>query len=158
MATKPESTEGRSLSITRLLDAPRDLVWEVWTNPDHIKNWWGPEGFTNSIDKMEVRPGGAWQFTMHGPDGTDFRNEHHYVEVVKPERIVMDHVTGPKFRMTATFTEEEGGKTRVHLHSLFESEEQLAQVIKVFKADVGMRQNVDRLEAYLSAQLQLRKN
>ncbi|MBK8568113.1 MAG: SRPBCC family protein [Saprospiraceae bacterium] len=148
----PESTEGRTLSITRLLDAPRDLVWEVWTNPEHIKNWWGPEGFRNTSDKMEVRPGGEWQFTMHGPDGTDYRNVHVYVELVKPERIVLQHVTGPKFVMTATFVEETGGKTRVHLHSLFESAEQLAHVIQVFKADVGMKQNVDRLEAYLSEQ------
>lgn len=148
----PESTEGRTLSITRLLNAPRDLVWEVWTNPEHIKNWWGPEGFRNTIDKMEVRPGGEWQFTMHGPDGTDYRNVHVYVELVKPERIVLQHVTGPKFVMTATFAEETGGKTRVHLHSLFESAEQLAHVIQVFKADVGMKQNVDRLEAYLSEQ------
>ena len=151
MANKIQPSEdlsGRTLAITRLLNAPRELVWEAWTNPDHIKHWWGPEGFTNSIDKMEVKPGGVWQFIMHGPDGTDFRNEHHYVEVVKPERIVMDHVTGPKFRMTATFTEE-GDKTRLHLHSEFESAEQLEQVIKVFKADVGMRQNMDKLEAYL---------
>lgn len=154
MQKSPDTTEGRTLEITRLLNAPRDLVWEVWTNPEHIKNWWGPEGFTNSIDKMEVWPGGIWQFTMHGPDGTDFRNVHVYVELVKPERIVLQHVTGPKFVMTATFTEETGGKTRVHLHSLFESEEQLAHVIQVFKADEGMRQNVDRLEAYLSEQTQ----
>ena len=154
MSSKRQSSEdlsGRTLSITRLLDAPRDLVWEVWTNPEHIKHWWGPEGFTNSIDKMEVSPGGTWQFVMHGPDGTDYRNEHHFVEVVKPERIVMDHVTGPKFRATITFSEE-GGKTRIQMSSLFESEEQLAQTIKVFKADVGMRQNMDRLETYLEGQ------
>lgn len=149
----PESTKGRTLEITRLLDAPRDLVWEVWTNPEHIKNWWGPEGFTNTIDKMEAWPGGVWEFTMHGPDGTDYHNVHVFVELVKPERIVLKHVTGPKFTMTATFTAE-GDKTRVNLHSVFESEEQLAHVIQVFKADVGMKQNVDRLEAYLSLQTQ----
>lgn len=152
MQKSPDS-KGSSLEITRLLDAPRDLVWEVWTNPGHIKHWWGPEGFRNTIDKMEVRPGGAWEFTMHGPDGTDYRNVHVYVELVKPERIVLNHVTGPKFTMTATFTEE-GDKTRIHLLSLFESEAQLAHVIQVFKADVGMKQNVDRLEAYLASQNQ----
>lgn len=152
---KSPDSNGRTLEITRLLDAPRDLVWEVWTNPEHIKNWWGPEGFTNTIDKMEVRPGGVWEFTMHGPDGTDYRNVHVYVELVKPERIVLNHVTGPKFTMTATFTEE-GNKTRIHLHSLFESDEQLAHVIQVFKADVGMKQNVDRLEAYLAGQSEVR--
>ncbi len=139
---------GRSLEITRLLDAPRDLVWEVWTNPEHIKHWWGPEGFTNTIYTMEVRPGGMWEFMMHGPDGTDYRNLHMYVELVKPERIVLRHVNGPKFTLTATFTEEEG-KTRLHIQSLFESEEHLAHLIKTVKADIGLKQNVDRLEAYL---------
>lgn len=153
MQKSPDSTEGRSLEVTRLLDAPRDLVWEVWTNPDHIKNWWGPEGFTNTIYKMEVWPGGVWEFTMHGPDGTDYRNVHVYVELVKPERIVLKHVTGPKFVLTATFTEE-GNKTRVHVQSLFESEEQLAHVIKTVKADLGLKQNVDRMEAYVAGQKQ----
>ncbi len=156
MQKSPDSTEGRSLEITRLLDAPRDLVWEVWTNPEHIKHWWGPEGFRNTIDKMEVRPGGVWEFTMHGPDGTDYRNVHVYVELVKPERIVLRHVNGPKFTLTATFTEEEGGKTRLHLQSLFESEEQMAHLIKAVKADVGLKQNVDRLEAYVAGQSEIR--
>jgi uncharacterized protein YndB with AHSA1/START domain len=138
----------RELSISRILNAPRELVWEVWTNPDHIKNWWGPEGFKNTITKMDVQPGGEWEFVMHGPDGTDFRNKHIYVELVKPEKIVMNHITAPKFTMTATF-EAQGNQTLVTLHSLFESAEQLQEVIKVFKADEGMIQNMDRMERYL---------
>ncbi len=141
-------TSNRELSISRLLNAPRELVWEVWTNPEHIKNWWGPAGFKNSISKMDVSPGGVWEFIMHGPDGTDYKNKHIYYEIVKPEKLVLDHVTAPKFRMTATF-EAKGNKTLVTLHSIFESAEQLAEVIKVFKADVGMRQNMDRMEEYV---------
>jgi len=136
------------LKISRLLDAPRELVWEVWTDPEHIKNWWGPAGFTNTISIMDVKEEGAWEFIMHGPDGTDYRNKHIFKEIVKPERLVLDHVTAPRFRMTATFTEQ-GEKTLLTIHSLFESENQLREVIKVFKADEGMKQNVDRLEAYL---------
>jgi len=148
MDTKNNDTANRELSISRLLNAPRELVWKVWTEPEHIAQWWGPSGFTNTIFKMEVKPGGEWEFIMHGPDGTDYKNKHIYHEIVKEERLVLDHVSAPKFRMTATF-EAKGDKTLLTLHSVFESAEQLEQVIKVFKADVGMKQNVDRLEMYL---------
>lgn len=138
----------REIGICRLLNAPRELVWEVWTNPEHIKHWWGPSGFTNTISKMDVRPEGEWEFIMHGPDGTDYKNKHIYKEVTKPERLVLEHVTGPRFLMTVTF-EEQDNKTLVTLHSVFESAGQLQEVIRVFKADEGMKQNVDRLEEYV---------
>jgi uncharacterized glyoxalase superfamily protein PhnB/uncharacterized protein YndB with AHSA1/START domain len=153
---KESSTSGRELEITRLLNAPRELVWEVWTDPEHIKHWWGPTGFKNTIAKMDVKPGGVWDFIMHGPDGADYKNKHIYKEIIKPEKLVLEHVTAPKFRMTVTF-EEQGNKTLVSLHSIFESAEQLKEVIKVFKADEGMKQNVDRLEAYVISQVTIRK-
>ena len=156
MLQKKESkTSDRELSISRLLNAPRELVWEVWTNPEHIQHWWGPAGFKNSISKMEVRTNGIWEFIMHGPDGTDYKNKHVFKEVIKPEKLVLEHVSAPKFLMTVTF-EEQGNKTLVNIHSLFESAAQLKDVIKVFKADVGMQQNVDRLEAYVNAQQETR--
>src|ERR1017187_7139960 len=102
-------TSNRQLQITRLLDASRELVWEVFTNPEHIKHWWGPNGFTNTIDKMEVKPGCVWEFIMHGPDGKDYKNKSVFIEVVKPERIVFEHFA-PKFITTITF-KEEGNKT-----------------------------------------------
>ena len=139
---------GRELLITRLLNAPRELVWEVFTNPNHIKNWWGPDGFTNTIDTMEVKPGGAWEFVMHGPDGTDFKNKKVFTEIVKPERIVFEHVNHPKHITTVTFTAE-GKKTMLKWHMLFESKEQFEQVVKTFKADEGLKQNIEKLEKYL---------
>jgi uncharacterized protein YndB with AHSA1/START domain len=148
MADKKSSTADRELSITRILNAPRELVWEVWTNPEHIKHWWGPNGFTNTIHEMEVKPGGVWDFIMHGPDGVNYKNKIIYKEVVKPERLVYDHVSGPKFEATITFVAR-GNKTVVTMHSVFESAEQLAIVVKQFKADVGMVQNMDRMENYL---------
>ena len=144
-----KKNENREMSISRLLKAPREIVWKVWTSPEHIKHWWGPNGFTNTIFEMDVRPGGVWEFIMHGPDGTDYKNKHIYKEVVEPEKLVLEHVTGPIFLMTVTF-EEQGDHTLVRIHSLFESAEQLQQVIKVFKADEGMRQNVERMENYLN--------
>ena len=80
------NTSDRELSITRVLNAPRSLVWKVFTEPEHIKNWWGPDGFNITIDKMEVRDKGHWNLVMHGPDGTDYRNEIVYEEIVKPEK------------------------------------------------------------------------
>ncbi len=137
--------------ITRELDAPRELVWAAWTDPVHVARWWGPRGFTNTIQHMDVRPGGVWRFVMHGPDGTDYRNESVYVEVVRPERIVMDHVTGPRFRMTATF-EEGGGKTILTWRMTFASAADLARVVREHHADEGLRENAEKLGEYLGAE------
>ena len=142
-------TSDRELIITRLLNAPRELVWDVFTIPEHIKNWWGPNGFTNTIDKMDVKPGGEWEFVMHGPDGTDYKNKSIYKEIIRPERIVFEHVSGPKFIATITFTAE-GNKTYLKWHMLFESAEQFQQVVKTFKADEGLKQNIVKLEEYLA--------
>jgi uncharacterized protein YndB with AHSA1/START domain len=142
-------TSDRELLITRLLKAPRELVWEVFTDPDHIKHWWGPAGFTNTIFRMDVQPGGVWEFIMHGPDGTDYKNKSIYREIVKPERIVFEHVSGPKFVTTITFTAE-GDNTFLRWHMLFESAELLQQVVKTFKADEGLKQNIVKLEEYLA--------
>ena len=80
----------REIAAVRVFDAPRDLVWKVWTEPEHIAQWWGPKGFTTTTHKMEVKPGGVWRFVMHGPE-RDYQNKITYLEVVKPERLVYDH-------------------------------------------------------------------
>src|SRR5687768_17075927 len=95
----------KELVVTRLINAPRDIVFKVWTDPEHIKHWWGPDGFTSTIYEMDVRPGGVWNYVMHGPDGTDYKNKSVFVEVTEPERIVFDHVSAPKFLTTVTFSE-----------------------------------------------------
>jgi len=148
MEKQSENTKDRELIITRMLNAPRELVWKVWTEPDHIKNWWGPTGFTNTIFKMEVKPGGEWDFIMHGPDGTDYKNHTIFREVVKPERLVFDHVSGPKHHTVVTF-EDQGEKTLLTWHMVFETAEQFRQVVEKFKADAGLKQNIVKLEAYL---------
>ncbi len=78
----------RELISSRLLDAPRDLVFRAFTDPDHLRQWWGPRGFNNTFLEFDPRPGGVWQFVMHGPNGTDYPNRHIFLEIVKPERIV----------------------------------------------------------------------
>jgi uncharacterized protein YndB with AHSA1/START domain len=145
---KQNSSANRELSLKRTLNAPIKLVWEVFTNPDHIKHWWGPTGFTNTIHKMEVKAGGAWEFVMHGPDGTDYKNEDVFKEIVKEKRIVFEHINFPKHITTINFTAE-GNKTLLTWHMLFNSAEEFEQVVKTHKADTGLIQNVDKLEVYL---------
>ena len=138
---------GRELFISRVLNAPVELVWEVFTKPEHIKNWWGPNGFTNTITKMEVKPGGAWELTMHGPDGTNYPNKSVFKEVVKNQRIVFQHFA-PNFITTIDFVPD-GNKTSLKWHMLFESKELFEQVVKNHKADKGLEQNIEKLEQYL---------
>ena len=75
MTTVMNETANRELSITRVLNAPPELVWEVWTKPEHITNWWGPFGFTTTTHEMNIKPGGVWRFMMHVPDGRDYPNK-----------------------------------------------------------------------------------
>ena len=108
-------TANREIVATRIYGAPRELVWRVWTDPKHIAQWWGPQGFTNTIREMEVRPGGAWRFTMHGPDGKDYPNEIVFTEVMKPERLAYDH-TAPKFQIPCHGDLRRGGRGQDEAH------------------------------------------
>jgi uncharacterized protein YndB with AHSA1/START domain len=144
------TTANREMNITRIINAPRELVFEVFTKPEHIKNWWGPRGFTNTINKMEFKNGGKWDLIMHGPDGKDFPNTHYFEEIITNEKIVMRHATGPKFQLTFSFIPQGDDKTLLSVRSLFESEEQLKKAVQKFKADVGFKQNIDKLEEYLA--------
>lgn len=153
MNTKKNASD-REFILTRLLNAPRELVFEVWTNPEHVKHWWGPEGFTNSIHEMNVSPGGIWRFMMHGPDGRDYPNKIIFMEVVKPERLVYkqsgeEDFEPVNFHVVVTF-EEVGEKTLLTMHSIFPSKEELDFVIKEYKADEGAIQHLNRLEEYLA--------
>ncbi len=143
------NTHDRELLISRKLDAPVELVWEAWTNPEHIANWWGPNGFTNTISTMNITPGGEWDLVMHGPDGTDYKNKSIFKEVVPFKKIAYEHITGPHFIATVNF-EEQGEQTLINWHMLFDTAEQFIQVVKTFKADEGLRQNIEKLNVYLA--------
>ncbi len=142
------NTKDRELVITRTLNAPAELVWEVFIKPEHIANWWGPDGFTNTIYTMDVRPGGLWDFVMHGPDGTDYKNKSIFKEIVPFKKIVFDHFN-PDFTTTIKF-EDQGEQTHINWHMLFNTAEEFIQVVKTFKADEGLKQNIERLNAYLA--------
>jgi uncharacterized protein YndB with AHSA1/START domain len=148
MENDKNSTQGRELIMSRKLNAPVELVWEAWTNPEHIANWWGPDGFTNTISTMDLTIGGEWNLVMHGPDGTDYKNKSIFREIIPFKKIVYEHVSGPKFLATILF-EEQGEETLINWHMLFETVEQFVQVVKTFKADEGLKQNIAKLNVYL---------
>jgi uncharacterized protein YndB with AHSA1/START domain len=150
-AEQGQSEMDRTMAATRILNAPRDLVWKVFTEPDHIKNWWGPNGFTNTIHKMDVRPGGEWNFIMHGPDGTDYVNEMVYDEIVKPERIVLSHGPFPKFHAHIELIDL-GDKTELRWKNVFDDDQEFKQAVEVFHAVEGLHQNLGRLEQYVKKQ------
>lgn len=143
-------TPDRELRISKLLNAPRELVFEVWTNPAHITHWWGPDGFTNSISKMDVKNNGEWNFIMHGPDGRNYDNKIVFTEIIKPELIRYKHVSFPYFNVTVTFMQQDN-KTLLSMHMLFETKEELQKTIEVFKADNGLKQTIGRLALYLES-------
>src|SRR6185436_4556698 len=106
-------TSDREIVIERLIDAPRELVWRAWTEPEHLEQWWGPNGFSVTTHSIDIREGGVWDFIMHGPDGRDYPNRIVFTEIVKPERIRHDHGGDDgkvQFQATITF-EEKDGKT-----------------------------------------------
>jgi uncharacterized protein YndB with AHSA1/START domain len=142
------ATADREIATTRVFDAPRDLVFDAWTDPQHVAQWWGPNGFTTTTHSMDVRPGGEWIFIMHGPDGTDYKNHIVYREVVRPERLVYDHVSGPLFHATVIF-EAVGEKTRIRMQMLFETAELRNQVAEKFGAVEGLNQTLNHLEEHV---------
>jgi uncharacterized protein YndB with AHSA1/START domain len=151
-------TADREMVITRTVNAPRELVFDAFTDPSNIGQWWGPNGFTTTVYEMDVRPGGVWRYMMHGPDGTDYPNKVVYIDVVRPERLVYHHgsdgdvANDPhSFHVTITFVVV-GGKTAVTMRAVFATAEQFAEV-KKFGAVEGGEQNLARLEAYLSRKM-----
>jgi uncharacterized protein YndB with AHSA1/START domain len=145
-ANDPDNEKNREIVSTRIFDAPRDIVWQAWTEPQHLLHWWGPKGFRNTFETFDFKPGGDWKFVMHGPDGTGYPQAWAFVEIVKPSLIVLDHLSAPKFRVTATF-EELDGKTKVGFRQLFES----ASVCDSVKprAVPGNEQFFDKLAVHL---------
>ncbi|MFC5403226.1 SRPBCC family protein [Cohnella soli] len=136
------------LISTREYDVPQELVFRAWTSPDLLAQWWGPKGFTNTFLECDMRPGGEWRFTMHGPDGTDYPNRCAFVEIVPSERVVIDHLLGHEFRVTATFESLDGGRCKVIFRQRFKEKEEFEKV-KIYCIE-GNEQNLDRLGQLLA--------
>lgn len=147
MEESNKNTANRALQSKTIIHAPTDLVWEVWTNPEHIANWWGPNGFTNTIHKMDFQNEGEWNLTMHGPDGTNYPNRSIFKEIIPLEKIVFEHFN-PHFITTVLF-ESRGKETLIDWTLLFDSEEMYDIIVKAHKADEGQKQNLEKLEKYV---------
>jgi uncharacterized protein YndB with AHSA1/START domain len=153
MAATPDAVipAERELLITRVLDAPRSLVFKVWTEPEHVARWWGPKGFTAPSLEMDVHPGGAWRAYIRSAEGTDYWMQGVYREVVEPERLVFTFAweddrgkPGHEMLVTVTFVDQ-GGKTRLSFHqAVFESIESRDS------HQSGWSECFDRLENYLA--------
>jgi uncharacterized protein YndB with AHSA1/START domain len=145
----------KAIIAVRELDAPRALVFEAWTDPKHLSQWWGPNGFTTTTSAFDMRPGGVWRFVMHGPDGRDYDNRITFDEIVKPERIRYNHGGGDdvepvQFRTTVTFEDLGGNRTRLTLHAVFPSAAERERVIKDYGADKGAAETLARLAGYVA--------
>jgi uncharacterized glyoxalase superfamily protein PhnB/uncharacterized protein YndB with AHSA1/START domain len=144
--------EGNQLIHTRLLNASRELVWEVWTSPQHLKEWWGPEGFTITNKSMEVKPGRDWNFIMHG-FGQDFDNRIRYMDVVKPSLLTYQHGDPGgtlSFMVYITFEEVPGDKTFLTVRSVFESAEVIAEMDRKVNAIESGKQTINKMETYVN--------
>lgn len=131
----------------RVFNVSQSNLFEAWTNPQHLSQWWGPNGFTNTFEQFDLRPGGKWIFTMHGPDGKNYDNESEFVEITPSERIVFNHITAPQFQIVATFEKVSETQTKLTFKMVFE-EENLYNNLKSFVLEKN-EENFDRLENVL---------
>jgi uncharacterized protein YndB with AHSA1/START domain len=158
MTARTDTATGASrpeLVLTRVFDAPRDVVFNAWTDPRHVVRWWGPHGFTNPVCEVDARPGGAIRIHMRGPDGTVYPMRGEFREIVPPERLVLttavDEPDGsPRFEVlhTVTFTEQDG-KTVLTLTTRI-IKETAAAAPQLGEMHAGWTQSLERLSAYLT--------
>jgi len=141
----------QEIRLTRVYDAPVNVVWDAWVDPKQAAQWWGPRGFTLTTHRKDFRVGGSWEYTMHGPDGTDFPNRTVYLEIVEHQKMVYDHgateSTPPMFRVTVLFTPS-GGKTTMEMTMTLPTPEAAERTRKVIKK-AGGESCWDRLAEYL---------
>lgn len=147
-----EAEEDREIVTVRVIDGPRHLVFRAWTEARHLARWFGPRGFTTTTRAFEFRPGGVWDFQMHGPDGTVYPNWIEWREIVPLERITYrqgGRENDPDaFEGTVTFADHAGG-TEITLRTLFSSKAKRDYVEEHYHAVEGARQTLERLDGYV---------
>lgn len=147
------ATADREIVISRRIDAPRELVFEVFTEVRHLSRWWGPEGFTTTTHAFEFRVGGEWVFVMHGPDGTDYQEWICWTEIAPPERIALLHgeTRGDPNAFASVLTfEPDGAATRIEMRTLFPTKELRDEAVEKYHAIEGGRQTLGKLAAYVT--------
>ena len=145
----------REIAATRTLDAPRDVVFKMWTDLAHLDQWWGPRGFTTTTFKRAMKPGGVWRFVMHGPDGRDYENNVTFLEVVPNERIVFEHGGDDAgepvgHRTMVTFADAGDGRTTLTMRMVFASATAREHVVRAHDAVAGLGQTLGRLGEHLA--------
>lgn len=152
-ASAQPATADREVVISRVIDAPRELVFEAFTEVRHLSRWWGPQGFTTTTQSFEFRVGGEWDFVMHGPDGTDYDEWITWTEIVAPERIAMLHGASRDdpnaFESVLTF-EPDGTATSIEMRTVFPTKELRDEAVEKYHAVEGGRQTLDNLAAYVA--------
>jgi uncharacterized protein YndB with AHSA1/START domain len=152
-APAPSATADREIVISRVIDAPRELVFEAFTAARHLSRWWGPEGFTTTTRSFEFAVGGVWDFVMHGPDGTDYQEWITWTEIAPLERIALLHGSVPDdpdaFESVLTF-EPDGAATRIVMRTIFPTREARDEAVQRVHAIEGGRQTLSHLAAYVA--------
>ncbi len=132
---------------SRIFHVQRELLFRAWSDPDHLKNWWGPAGFSNTFNEFDFRVGGKWSLIMHGPDKGNYVNESEFIKIVVPSLIAWKRFSKPIFQVVATFEEVSQDKTKLVFKMLFKTADECRKV-KAFAVDKN-EENFDRLEKEL---------
>src|SRR6185436_9137603 len=152
-APAQSATADREVVISRVVSAPRELVFEAFTEVRHLSQWWGPEGFTTTTRGFEFRVDGEWDFVMHGPDGTDYQEWISWTEITPPERIALLHGESRgdpnAFQSVLTFAPD-GVGTRLEMRTLFPTKELRDEAVEKYHAIEGGQQTVGNLATYVT--------
>ena len=152
-ASEQTATADREIVITRVIGAPRELVFEAFTEVRHLSRWWGPEGFTTTTRAFEFRDGGVWDFVMHGPDGRDYQEWISWTEITPPGRIALLHGESRgdpnAFESVLTFAPD-GAATQIEMFTVFPTKELRDAAVERYHAIEGGQQTLDNLAAYVT--------
>jgi len=142
-----KATSDCEITSSRIFHFSRELVFRAWSEPEHLKNWWGPAGFTNTFNEFNFRVGGTWSFIMHGPGKGNYPNECEFIKIDKPALIAWKRYSKPHFQVVATFEELPDDKTKIVFKMLFNSADECGK-LKPFVVDKN-EENFDKLEIEL---------
>ena len=149
----PTATADREIVLSRIISAPRELVFEAFTEVRHLSRWWGPDGFTTTTRAFAFRVGGEWDFVMHGPDGTDYQEWISWTEIAPPERIALRHGASRDdpnaFASVLTFAPE-GAATRIEMRTVFPTKQLRDEAVEKYHAVEGGEQTLNNLAAYVT--------
>jgi len=144
-----KTTPDCEIVSSRIFNFSRELVFRAWSEPEHLKKWWGPAGFTNTFNEFDFRVGGKWSFIMHGPEKGNYPNECEFIKIEKPSIIAWKRYSQPHFQVVATFEELSDDKTKIVFKMLFNTADECRK-LKPFVVDKN-EENFDKLEVELKS-------